>query len=248
VIGFVSGFLAPLRGFAHITARPGLWPWVALPVALNVALCVGVGWAWFGWASPALERWTVDALGGAGSWWGEAVEWATWLLMLLAAAPLLLGAYLALSNVVGGPFYEVLCEHVENAAAGVPDDAPRRGLFRAAVGGLRVEAGNLVVTLVGGVFAFAVTLLFPPFGAFVAAPFAWFLAGFGFLAYPFDRRATTLGFKLRAVLRRLGVALGFGLAVSLALPTIILLPIVAPCAVAGAALLFPHGRPAGSRR
>ena len=110
---------------------------------------------------------------------------------------------------------------------------------------LQREAGSAVRTT--GLLAFANTaggMLGSLAGAFV--PLAWFLAGFDFIAYPFDRRAMKLRRKLGIALRNLPTTLGFGLAVSLMLLPVVTLPFAAPCAVAGAALLFPGGRRRGA--
>jgi CysZ protein len=241
MLGFVSGFLAPFRGFARLLARPSLWPWAAAPIALNVVLCVGVAYLW-GWVlAPRAEQWVVDSVGLTG-FFADAGHWVVRVVLFLAALPLLLGVYLVLAGIVGGPFYEVLCAATESEQLGSKVEGPRRRMLGALVAGVRVEIGNLFVTLVGGVAALAAALLLPPFGAVLATGLGWFLAGFGYLAYPFDRRTLSLGQKLRIVFRRLDVALGFGLATYVLLIPVVTVPLVAPCAVIGAALLFPGGR------
>jgi CysZ protein len=158
-----------------------------------------------------------------------------------ATLPLLLAVYLALAGILGGPFYETLCEAVEAEELGRPAPTHGRGFLSALLAGVGVECGNFVVSFAGGIVAFAVSFAFPPFGAFAAAGIAWALAGFGYLVYPFDRLATPLRAKLATVSKRLDVALGFGAAVYVLLIPIVTVPFVAPCAVAGAALLFPGG-------
>jgi uncharacterized protein involved in cysteine biosynthesis len=116
-------------------------------------------------------------------------------------------------------------------------------LFRLFMDGIRVESGNLVVAVVGGVLALLLPVFVPGVGAAVAVPLTWFLAGFDFMAYPFDRRALKLRRKLGIAARHLPATLGFGLAVWLMLVPVVTLPFAAPCAVTGAALLFPGGRP-----
>jgi CysZ protein len=245
MLGFIPGFLAPFRGFARLAARPRLWPFAAIPVALNVGLCVGVAWAWFGLAEPALEARIADAAALGDGFFDSAARWLVRVLMFLAALPLLFGVFLALTGVVGGPFYEALCAATEAEALGRRDDPSVRNFFRVLVDGLAVEAGNLVVAVAGGVLALVMALAFPPFGAVPATALGWFLAGFGYLAYPFDRRARPLREKLAIVMRHWDVALGFGAATYLLLLPMVTAPLVAPCAVVGAALLFPGGERAG---
>lgn len=246
--GFVAGFAAPFRGFLRLAARPRLWPLAAAPVALNVLLCAGLGYAWFGVVEPRAEKALVEGLGLGAGWVAALGAWAVFVVMLLAALPLLLGVYVALAGVVGGPFYDVLCAATEAEVLGEKYETPRRGFVAGLAAGLRCELGNLVVAVVGGLLAFAASFVAPPFGLGVATGLGWFLAGFGYLAYPFDRRALTLGSKLKVVLRRLDVALGFGCATYVLLLPVVTAPFVAPCAVVGAALLFPGARRGGVAR
>ena len=247
MLGFISGFLAPFRGFARLIARPKLWPLAAIPVALNVALCVLTAWGWFGYAEPALEDRLAAAAGFDDGFFGTAARWLVWFVMFLAALPLLFGVYLAMAGVVGGPFYEALCGATEAEVLGRRADPSTKNFFRILIDGVAVEVGNLVVSIVGGLAALALTLFVPPFGVVPATLIGWFLAGFGYLAYPFDRRTRPLGEKLKIVLAHWDVALGFGLATYLLLVPIVTVPFVAPCAVVGAALLFPEGERGGRR-
>lgn len=240
----IAGFLAPFRGFAFLLRRKRLWPWAAIPLVLNVVLVVVAGWAWIHFVLPWFEHFLPQGEGWLAKSGRVAVEVLAW----IATLPLGLGVYLVLANLVGGPFYEVLCEQVEREVMGLRFDEPRRRhLLRAFVDGIRVELGNLVVTVVGGLVALFCPILIPGAGAALSIGIGWFLAGFGFVAYPFDRRALSLGSKISFALRHLPATLGLGLAVSLMLVPVVTLPFAAPCAVAGAALLFPGARPSRAR-
>jgi uncharacterized protein involved in cysteine biosynthesis len=235
----IAGFLAPFRGFAFLLARRRLWRWAAIPLLLNAVLVVAAGWAWIAFAVP----WFEGLLPGGEGWLAASGRVAVRVLAWIATLPLALGVYLVAANVVGGPFYEVLCEQVERERMGKGFDEPsRRNLFRMFVDGIRVEAGNLVVTVLGGIVALLCPLVIPGAGAFLSVGIGWFLAGFGFIAYPFDRRAVGLGPKFSFALRHLPATLGLGLAVTLMLVPVVTLPFAAPCAVVGAALLFPGAR------
>lgn len=240
----IAGFLAPFRGFGFLLRRKRLWRWAAIPLVLNLVLVVAAGWAWIAFVLPWFEHF----LPGGEGWLATSGRVAVRVLAWIATLPLALGVYLGLANVVGGPFYEVLCEQVEREVMGLRFDEPRpRHLLRAFVDGIRVEAGNLVVTVIGGVVALFCPILIPAAGAAISIGIGWFLAGFGFVAYPFDRRALSLRSKISFALRHLPATLGLGLAVSLMLVPVVTLPFAAPCAVAGAALLFPGGRQSRAR-
>ncbi len=236
---FVRGFFAPIRGFLHLASRPRLWPFAATPVLLNVVL-VAVGmWLWFSWAEPRI----LHLLPQGDGWLATLGTWTARILLWIAAAPLLLGLYLVFANLVGAPFYEVLCAKTEAELLGFEAaEVPRHGIWRAVVAGLRVEAGNLLVAIAGGALAFAAPLVLPGFGAVLSLGIGWFLAGFDFIAYPFDRRSMTLRSKLAVAFDHLPATLGFGIAVYVLLIPVVTLPFVAPCAVVGAARLFPGAR------
>jgi CysZ protein len=180
--------------------------------------------------------------GGEG-WLAESGRVVVRVILYLTTLPLVLGVYLVFASLLGGPFYEILCERVEREVMGGSlDEPPARNMFRVFVDGIRVELGNLVVAIVGGLLALLLPIIIPGFGAFLSIPLGWFLAGFDFIAYPFDRRALELRRKIAIALRHLPATLGFGLAVWIMLVPIVTLPFAAPCAVVGAAMLFPGGR------
>jgi CysZ protein len=240
-----AGFLAPFRGFAFLAKRPRLWRYAAIPLAINALLVIAAIWAWIELVVP----WAAGLLPGGSGWLAESGRTVARVILYVAAIPLVLAVYLVVASLLGGPFYEVLCERVEREVLGMGfDEPPRRSLFRVFVDGIRVESGNLVVAIVGGLIALFLPIVVPGAGAVVSVPLGWFLAGFDFIAYPFDRRALTLGRKLSMAFRHLPSTLGFGLAVWLMLVPIVTLPFAAPCAVAGAAMLFPGGRRLPTRR
>jgi uncharacterized protein involved in cysteine biosynthesis len=235
----IAGFLAPFRGLSFLLARRHLWRWALIPLLLNVVLVVAAGWVWIQVAVP----WFAGLLPGGEGWLATSGRFLVRVIAYVATLPLALGIYLVAANLVGGPFYEVLCEKVEREVLGQRFDEPkRRHLMRAFVDGIRVELGNLVVTVCGGIVALLCPIVIPGAGAALSMVIGWFLAGFGFVAYPFDRRATRLGRKLSFAFTHLPATVGVGLAVSLMLVPIVTLPLAAPCAVTGAALLFPGGR------
>jgi CysZ protein len=234
-----AGFLAPFRGALFLFRRRALWRYAAIPLFLNILLVIAAIWAWMAFVVP----FGASLVPGGEGWLSESGRWVARVILYIAALPLVLGVYLVVASLLGGPFYEILCERVEREVMGRAfDDLPPRNLARVAIDGIRVELGNLVVAILGGILAFMLPILVPGFGAIVSIPIGWFLAGFDFIAYPFDRRALKLRKKIGIALSHLPATLGFGLAVWLMLLPLVTLPFAAPCAVVGAALLFPGGR------
>ncbi len=236
---FVSGWLAPFRGWVHLLQRPRLWPLAAIPILLNVLVLVLVAWGWI----RIVEPWMIEALRSTGSWWESAAEWIVRVLLWIAMLPVLLLSYLLLAGVLGGPFNEALSFRVAKEMLGDRNvEAPQRSVLDSILLAIRIESGNLLVSLVGAILAVLISLSFPPIGPIIGTVISWWLAGYPFLSYPFDIRGRPLRSKLNRMSSNILETTGFGLAVWLLLFPIVTLPFVAPCAVVGATLLHPDGR------
>lgn len=233
-----AGFFAPFHGFGFLVRRRHLWRYAIVPLVLNVALVVAAGWAWMHFVVP----WVAGLIPGGEGWIATSGRFLARLIVYVVTLPLALGVYVVAALVVGGPFYEALCERVEREVLGGRFEEPLpRPFWRIFADGVRVGLGNLVVAILGGVVALLCPIVVPGFGAVLSVVIGWFLAGFSFVAYPFDWRGVNLLPKVGIAFRHLPTTLGVGLAVSLMLVPIITLPLAAPCAVVGAALLFPGG-------
>jgi uncharacterized protein involved in cysteine biosynthesis len=234
----ISGFLAPFRGFAYLARRRRLWRWAAIPILLNCALVAASAWAWIEVVVP----WFAGLVPGGEGWLATSGRVIVKVVAYVATLPLALGVYLFAAMTVGGPFYEVLCEQIERDVLGPAfREPPPRSFARRMSDSLAVGAGNLVVVIVGGVISLFCPIVIPGAGAAISMAIGWFLAGFSFVAYPFDWRGVKLRPKVGFAFRHLPATLGLGFAITLLLFPIVTLPFAAPCAVAGAALLFPGG-------
>ncbi|MFZ5861858.1 MAG: sulfate transporter CysZ [Nitrospirota bacterium] len=223
-----AGYL--LQGFRLIRRREVL-PYVAIPVAINVAVFAALGW------------YAVDALGPLVDWIvPDGYAWLSWLVWPLAGlAVLVLLFYLCtlLANVIAAPFNGPLAAAVEAHLTGSAPVSGGGGLpavVRGTTEALRSEARKLGYYLVRAI-PLLVLAWIPVVN--LAVPFLWLALNTWMLAleyadYPMGNHG--LGFAEQRA--RLGtkplVAFGFGGA-ALGLTLIPVLNFIAvPTAVAGA--------------
>lgn len=218
------------RGF-RLILRPGIRPFVLLPLLGNIVLYALAATLAFGGLDWALDRWLPEG-------W----DWLRWLLVPVLALLLLLAAvftFTLLANLLLAPFNGMLAARVEKLLRGRVRSPPQRGMLveaRRTVADELRRWGYVLLRLLG-VFV----LGFIPVVGVLAVPLgialgAWFLAmefagnALGNWGYGFDAQRRLL----RSHWPRF---LGFGLAtMGLALVPGLNLALV-PAAVAGATAL-----------
>jgi CysZ protein len=235
---FLSGVGLLFRGFAIYGRRPGL-----VLLGLVPALITGVLFV----AAFATLVYFVDDLAAAvtpfADGWSAGARNALRVVAGIAFLGLggLVGVltFVAVTLVVGDPFYETISERVEDRFGGVPGavDVPwYRSLRRSAVDSLRLVGVSVLIGVplfLAGFIPVVGQFVVPVIGAFFGG---WFLA-LELVGAPFYRRGLRLPDRRRALRAIRPTALGFGVAVFLAF----LIPLGAvlfmPAAVSGAALL-----------
>ncbi|MFE7560522.1 EI24 domain-containing protein [Kitasatospora sp. NPDC057500] len=192
-----------------------------------------------------------------GGWAGDVAEWATpfadswsslWqdLLRTTLAAVVFVGGLLlsvltftAVTLLVGQPFYEELCEKVDETEGGAPTP-PEVPLWRELVVAARDSLFVLVRAGGFGVLLFAAGFI-PVIGQTVVPVLGFLVSGF-FLTLELtsvglQRRGVPQRERLRLLRGRLGLALGFGVPLVLAFLVPLVTVVAMPGAVAGATLL-----------
>lgn len=228
-----AGYL--LRGFRLIRVR-AILPYVAVPVAINIAV-----FGLLAWATLRRLGTLVEWLTPAGYDW---LEWLIWPVVALAAAVILFYAFTLLANLIAAPFNAPLAEAVERYLTGRVSAVPPGRDWRAGAAGvasaLASEARKLQYYLVR-VVPLLVLAWVPVLN--VAAPPLWLALNAWMLAlqyadYPMGNHG--LGFAAqRARLRRKPlVALGFGAATLVVTLVPLLNFVVVPAAVAGATAMW----------
>jgi CysZ protein len=233
-IGLLAGIRAFFGGIAFIVITPSVWGYALVPLAMTVAVVLGL---------TSLGVWGGFQLSGA--WIGEANGfWNTlgnWLLTGFVSLLSFLVACLAalvLAQPLSGLALEAIVKAQEYALTGRPSPSPR--FLDALWDSLKVAMATVVfsVILLGPLFT--ITFVFPP-SIVVTGPLkflatGWLLA-WNFLDYPLTIRRLGIRQRLRWMGRHVAAVTVFGLAWTLIVffPGINLL--ILPMGVAGATRL-----------
>ncbi|GJF27975.1 membrane protein [Kitasatospora sp. NE20-6] len=221
-------------GFGMIPALIALVGYVAAMVALVV---------WSGdladWATPFADDWA--------SPWQGLLRGALAATVVVGGGLLSVVTFTAVTLLVGQPFYESLCEKVDETEGGAPakPDVP---LWRELLVSARDSLSVLLRVVAIGVLLFAGGFL-PVVGQTVV-PVLGVLASGYFLtvelaAVALQRRGIPQRERLRLLRSRLGLALGFGAPLVLLFLVPFLTVLAMPGAVAGATLLARDLAPVG---
>lgn len=183
------------------------------------------------WATPFAADWTGP--------WRTAVRFAVAAVVVIGSIVLLTYTYVAVTLLVGDPFYERIWRTVENRLGDAPPESSVglvRSTRRAIADAIRllapvvpVAAGILVIGFipaVGGLLAFSLGALFS----------GWILT-LELTGLAFDARGYTLHQRRRLLASRRATSLGFGVVTYLLLLIPFAAIVVMPSAVAGATLL-----------
>lgn len=233
----------PLSGFGYLLAgfrlllRPTLWPYVLLPLGVNVLV--------FGlllWLTAGEFGALVDSLLPTLPDWLAWLAWLLWLVFGLVAAIIVFFTFTLVANFIAAPFNGLLAEAVERLLTGTtpPGGGSLRQALREAPLALMDELRKLGYFLL---WTIPLGLLFLVPLLNLAAPLLWALFSAWMLALQYlDYPLGNHGLRFAAQRQRLRgqplLGLGFGGAVLLAtlIPLVNLL--VMPAAVAGATRLW----------
>jgi CysZ protein len=236
------------RAFAGVGfLRKGLSMWITSPRLMLIgaipALIVGavyvVGIVFLAINLNSIAEWVTPFAADWAAPWRTAVRVAVAVAVVLGSIVLLSYTYVAVTLLVGDPFYERIWRTVENRLGDAPPDSSTgivRSALRALADALRLLAPVVLVGLaimvcglipvVGGLMAFTLGALFG----------GWILA-LELTGLAFDVRGYTLRQRRGLLASQRATSLGFGVATYL----LFLIPFAAifvmPAAVAGAALL-----------
>lgn len=230
------GFLG--KGFSMWITSPRLMVIGAIP-ALIVGAVYVVGIVFLAMNLNGIAEWVTPFAAGWDDLWRTAVRFAVAAAVVIGGIVLLSYTYVAVTLLVGDPFYERIWRSVETQLGDAPPDNSTgvvRSVLRAIADAIRLLGPVVVVGLVilicglipvvGGLIAFTLGALFG----------GWILA-LELTGLAFDARGYTLRQRRGLLAGRRATSLGFGVATYL----LFLIPFAAifvmPAAVAGAALL-----------
>jgi len=223
----LTSFLLPFRGLSDIS-RPGLRRFVAIPLAINLLLYVGIGWL----AVSQFE----DVINGLLPDKGflSSLRWLFWLIFVPVYALITFYTFTALANLIGAPFNSLLSKELERQLTGVTPQGSESFVssilneLRKLLYFLSRMLPVLLLLLIPGINALASVLL-------ILMGF-WFL-GLEYCDYPLANRGITFKQQRYAFRGNRLAILGLGAGISLLMLIPILNFAAMPAAVAGATRL-----------
>ncbi|MCX4758581.1 EI24 domain-containing protein [Kitasatospora purpeofusca] len=230
------GYLA--KGQRWVARHGRWWAFGMIPALITlagyvVALFLLGGWAGdiAAWATPFADHWT--------SFWQDLLRTTLAALVFVGGLLLSVLTFTAVTLLVGQPFYEELCEKVDETEGGAPTP-PDVPLWRELVVAARDSLFVLVRAGGFGVLLFAAGFV-PVVGQTVVPVLGFLVSGF-FLtleltSVALQRRGVPQRERLRLLRGRLGLAFGFGVPLVLGFLVPLVTVVAMPGAVAGATLL-----------
>lgn len=235
---FLAGARTLGTGFGMIVRAPKLLLLGLVP-ALISALLLLVGWGALLYYSGDLAA----AITPFADSWSETLRQAVRLVLavLLVGAGVLLGSvsFIALTLLIGGPFYEHIAEKTEERL-GLDTSGDGAGWVRSLGRGIRDSVKLVLIALVGTVALFFLGFI-PVVGQIAAlvlgALFGAWIVCLEMVGLVFQRRGMTLGERHRVLRRYRATAFGFGLPTYLLCLVPVAQLVMIPSAVVGGTML-----------
>lgn len=234
--GFAEGVGFCLRGLAWVARHPRWWLFGLIPALIALVLYV-LALVWLGthatdvaaWATPFADDWG----------WRDTFRTLVGLVIFVVGLALAVLTFTAVTLVIGDPFYEKLSEQVEEDLGGLPDggDLPFwASLFRSIRDSLVTLWWVLLFSLPLFVLGFVPVVgqtVVPVVGAFVSG----FFLTVELTALAMERRGLRRKERFALLRSHMSASLGFGVPLFVAFLVPLVIVVVMPGAVAGAAML-----------
>ncbi|MCW9024444.1 MAG: sulfate transporter CysZ [Gammaproteobacteria bacterium] len=186
--------------------KPGIRPYVILPLLINTFLFAGLIWFLSGQFGQLVEQWMPNLPD-----WLSWLSWIIWFLFGITILVILFFSFTLLANLVGAPFNSYLSSAVENYLTG---NKPETGLslFTEVKKSLAGELKKILYFVLWAIPLFIISLI-PGINFF--SPFLWALFGAWMMSieyadYPLGNAGLNFP-EIRQTLRQKSIlSLGFG--------------------------------------
>lgn len=235
---FTSGARMLGTGLAVLLRSPRHLLLGAVPALLSAVLLLGCLGTLLHF-SPDLVSWLTPFADGWADFARKALRVLLGVALIGAAAVLGALSFIALTLLVGGPFYEAIAEHAERQL-GLDTSGDGAGFARQLARGVRDSLKLIAVALPGAIALFLIGLI--PLAGQVAAVVLGALLGAWLLSLEmvglvFGRRGLSFGQRHRSLREHRALVFGFGLPAYLLCLVPVLQLVVIPAAVVGGTLL-----------
>ncbi|MFA5628369.1 MAG: sulfate transporter CysZ [Thiohalomonadaceae bacterium] len=232
----LSGFDYLLKGFG-LLRRPQLWPYVLVPVSINILVFSLLLW----FVSGRFSDWVMNLLPSLPEWLSW-LAWLLWLVFWLGAAIFVFFSFSLIANIIAAPFNGLLAEAVENMLTGNAPPGNQRLLqvLREIPISLLEELRKLAYFLFWAI-PFGLIFLLPLVN--LVAPILWalfsaWILALQYLDYPLGNHGLRFASQRRLLRSQPLLGLSFGGATLLATLVPLVNLFVIPAAVAGATCLW----------
>ena len=219
--GFIAGSKYFIRGFRLINT-PGVRRFVAIPLAINMAMFIGALWFGINYINDWVEQLNIsmpaDSEEGI-QWLNNIIQWISWVLIplfVLVMLAVVFYTFTLLANLIAAPFNSLLAEKIEDHLSG-SSTASNDSMFEM----LRNIGGSFVSELRKLLYfalrAIPLLILFFIPGINIIAGFVWFLFSAWMLAieysdYPMGNHGMRFPDQRQTLKGNRFFALGFGAA------------------------------------
>lgn len=235
---FAAGIGYLFKGQRWVARHARWWGFGMIPALITMAGYLAAMVSLIVWSGDIAD-WATPFADGWGSPWQGLVRGTVAVTVVAVGGLLSVVTFTAVTLLVGQPFYESLCEKVDESEGYAPP-SPDVPLWRELLTSARDSLYVLVRVAAFGVLLFAAGFLpvvgqtvVPALGVCVSAYFLTVELS----AVALQRRAVPQRERLRLLRSRLGLALGFGVPLVLLFLVPFLTVLAMPGAVAGATLL-----------
>jgi CysZ protein len=232
----------------RMLGKPGVRPFVLIPLAINMVLFGGA--LWWGWQQVALLN---AILLGWLPGWLEWLSWLLWPIFFLLALLLIVYGFSIVANLIAAPFNGYLAEKAEQLLLGKPlaSENNWKSILLLVPRSIGRELRKMLyfIPLLLGIFILA---MIPGINA-IAAPLGFLVASWmmvlQYLDYPMDNHNMSFAQVRQGARQQRLTSLGFGATVMLGTMIPLVNLVIMPAAICGATIYWvrdvgrqnPHG-------
>jgi CysZ protein len=232
----------------RMLGKPGVRPFVLIPLAINMVLFGGA--LWWGWQQVALLN---AILLGWLPGWLEWLSWLLWPIFFLLALLLIVYGFSIVANLIAAPFNGYLAEKAEQLLLGKPlaSENNWKSILLLVPRSIGRELRKMLyfIPLLLGIFILS---MIPGINA-IAAPLGFLVASWmmvlQYLDYPMDNHNMSFAQVKQGARQQRLTSLGFGATVMLGTMIPLVNLVIMPAAICGATIYWvrdvgrqnPHG-------
>lgn len=232
----------------RMLGKPGVRPFVLIPLAINMVLFGGA--LWWGWQQVALLN---AILLGWLPGWLEWLSWLLWPIFFLLALLLIVYGFSIVANLIAAPFNGYLAEKAEQLLLGKPlaSENNWKSILLLVPRSIGRELRKMLyfIPLLLGIFILS---MIPGINA-IAAPLGFLVASWmmvlQYLDYPMDNHNMSFAQVRQGARQQRLTSLGFGATVMLGTMIPLVNLVIMPAAICGATIYWvrdvgrqnPHG-------